>query len=418
MCYTRYADPHGDDILSEPRKIMNDGFDKSLPMRVQMPVYGVALFSNSIPDLVLVVMGLWLVELKTPLFMIGVLAGLRFVGPLLFAIHGGAMMDRIGTRRVLTFAALIMLIFPFAYPIAPWLAPIMALQLLCGMADSLGWVGAQTLTGQVLRGNPTYTGRLVFATRIGTFAGPPIAGAAWDIFGPWGGFASLSLWGAGLLYSVIALPADALSEPTESRQSIVKSVTPRLVDYIEAFKLFALPLMALVLAMTIIRQFGSGMQSAFYAVYLEGIGMPGTLIGVLVSANGLTGVAALGTGALVKRIKEFSLLVWCIVISIVPFFTDFIPLFIASSIRGAVMAISVVIIVSLIARTVGPTVQGRAMGLRTTCNQAANVTIPIIMGGLAHFLGLELAFYIVGTVGILLALTTAYLARDIETPPV
>ena len=368
---------------------MNDGFDKSLPMRVQMPVYGVALFSNSIPDLVLVVMGLWLVELKTPLFMIGVLAGLRFVGPLLFAIHGGAMMDRIGTRRVLTFAALIMLIFPFAYPIAPWLAPIMALQLLCGMADSLGWVGAQTLTGQVLRGNPTYTGRLVFATRIGTFAGPPIAGAAWDIFGPWGGFASLSLWGAGLLYSVIALPADALSEPTESRQSIVKSVTPRLVDYIEAFKLFALPLMALVLAMTIIRQFGSGMQSAFYAVYLEGIGMPGTLIGVLVSANGLTGVAALGTGALVKRIKEFSLLVWCIVISIVsiaivPFFTDFIPLFIASSIRGAVMAISVVIIVSLIARTVGPTVQGRAMGLRTTCNQAANVTIPIIMGAVSY----------------------------------
>ena len=401
---------------------MNDGFDKSLPVRVQMPVYGVALFSNSIPDLVLVVMGLWLVELKTPLFMIGVLAGLRFVGPLLFAIHGGAMMDRIGTRRVLTFAALIMLLFPFAYPMAPWLAPIMALQLICGMADSLGWVGAQTLAGQVLRGNPTYTGRLVFATRIGTFAGPPIAGSAWDIFGPWGGFASLSLWGVGLLYSVIALPVDALSEPTERRQSIVKSVMPRLVDYIEAFKLFALPLMALVLAMTVIRQFGSGMQSAFYAVYLEGIGMPGTLIGVLVSANGLTGIAALGTGTLVKRIKEFSLLVWCIVISIitiaiVPFFTDFIPLFIASSIRGAVMAISVVIIVSIIARTIGPTVQGRAMGLRTTCNQAANVTIPIVMGGLAHFLGLELAFYIVGTVGILLALITAYLARDIKTPP-
>ena len=401
---------------------MNDGFDKSLPMRVQTPVYGVALFSNSIPDLVLVVMGLWLVELKTPLFMIGVLAGLRFIGPLLFAIHGGAMMDRIGTRRVLTFAALIMLIFPFAYPVAPWLAPIMALQIVCGMADSLGWVGAQTLAGQVLRGNPTYTGRLVFATRIGTFAGPPIAGAAWDIFGPWGGFTALSLWGGGLLFSVIGLPVDALSEPTERRQSIVKSVTPRLVDYIEAFKLFALPLMALVLVMTVVRQFGSGMQSAFYAVYLEGIGMPGTLIGILVSANGLTGIAALGTGALVKRIKEFSLLIWCIVISIVaiaivPFFSDFIPLFIASSIRGGVMAISVVIIVSLIARTVGPTVQGRAMGLRTTCNQAANVSIPIIMGGLAHFLGLELAFYIVGAVGIAFALMTAFLARGVETPP-
>ena len=175
--------------------------------------------------------------------------------------------------------------------------------------------------------------------------------------------------------------------------------------------------------MTIIRQFGSGMQSAFYAVYLEGIGMPGTLIGVLVSANGLMGIAALGSGPLLGRFKEFSLLVWCIIISIasialVPFFTDFIPLFIASSIRGAVMAISVVIIVSLIARTVGAAVQGRAMGLRTTCNQAANVSIPIIMGGLAHIWGLEIAFYIVGAAGIAITLIVAALARGIETPKI
>ncbi len=402
---------------------MTDGFDKSLPMRVQVPVYGVALFSNSIPDLVLVVLGLWLVELKTPLLMIGILAGLRYVGPLLFAIHGGAMMDRIGTRRVLTFTALVMLVFPLFYPVAPWIIAIMALQLVCGLADSLGWVGAQTLTGQVLRGSPTYTGRLVFATRVGTFAGPPLAGGAWDIFGPWGGFAALSLWGGGLLYSVVALPKDALSVPTDLTQSIIRSIKPRLVDYVEAFKLFALPLMALVLAMTIIRQFGSGMQSAFYAVYLEGIGMPGTLIGALVSANGLMGIAALGSGPLLGRFKEFSLLVWCIIISIasialVPFFTDFIPLFIASSIRGAVMAISVVIIFSLIAWTVGAAVQGRALGLRSTCILAANVSIPIIMGGLAHIWGLEIAFYIVGAAGIAITLIAAALARGIETPKI
>ena len=50
---------------------MNNKFEKSLPVRVQMPVYGVALFSNSIPDLVLVVMQLWLVKSGAPLFMIG-----------------------------------------------------------------------------------------------------------------------------------------------------------------------------------------------------------------------------------------------------------------------------------------------------------------------------------------------------------
>ena len=400
---------------------MNNKFEKSLPVRVQMPVYGVALFSNSIPDLVLVVMQLWLVKLGAPLFMIGLVFGVRYIGPLLFAIHGGALMDRIGTRRVLIFFALIMLILPFVYPVAPWMSAIIFLQLVSGVADSMSWVGAQTLTGQVLRGNPTYTGRLVFATRIGTFGGPPVAGAAWDILGPWGGFFALSLWGAGLLYSVFSLPKDSLSSDL-GRRSGIKAAMPRVVDYLEAFKLFSIPLIAVVLAMTVIRQFGSGMQNSFYAVYLEGIGMSGTLIGLLVSATGLMGIAALGSGSLVKRFNEFSLLVWCIIISIiaiavVPLFANFIPLFIASSLRGAVMAISVVIIVSLIARTVGATVQGKAMGLRTTCNQAANVIIPIVMGALAHFWGIELAFYIVGAVGILMTLATAALSKKMKTPP-
>lgn len=401
---------------------MNEKFEKSLPIKVQMPVYGVALFSNSIPDLVLVVMQLWLVELGAPLFIIGLVFGVRYVGPLLFAIHGGAMMDRVGTRRVLIFFAFLMLILPFVYPVAPWMPVIILLQLVSGIADSMSWVGAQTLTGQVLRGNPTYTGRLVFATRLGTFCGPPIAGAAWDILGPWGGFCALSLWGAGLLYSVLGLPRDAVSKRSEYKGSVLKVAVPRLVDYVEAFKLFSIPLIAVVLAMTIIRQFGSGMQNAFYAVYLEGIGMSGTLIGLLVSATGLMGIAALGSGPLVRRFNEFRLLIWCIVISIitiavVPLFTQFFPLFIASSLRGAVMAISVVIIVSLIARTVGPTVQGRAMGLRTTCNQASNVIIPIVMGSAAHIWGLEAAFFLVGAAGIIMTIITAVLSRKTKLPP-
>jgi MFS family permease len=394
-----------------------------LPLRTQLPVYGTALFSNSIPDLVLVVMQLWLIKLNTPLFVIGLVFGARNVGPMLFAIHGGSMMDRLGTRRVMIFFAAIMIAVPFVYPIAPWISAIVFLQVISGMADSQGWVGTQTLTGQVLRGNPTYTGRLIFSTRVGTFVGPPIAGACWDLFGPWGGFISLSLWGVGLMVSVLALPAKALTPPTAPGQSLRRAISPRLGDYVAALRLFALPLIAVVLFISILRQFGSGMQSSFYAVYLDGIGMSGTLIGLLVSATGLTGVAALATGWLVRRMKEFNLLIWSTIISIaaiaiVPFFTDFIRLFIASSLRGATLAVSVVIIVSLIARTVGPEEQGRAMGLRTTCNQTANVVIPVLMGGLAHLVGLETAFYSVGAMGIILLLISVLWARHIETPPV
>lgn len=393
-----------------------------LPLRTQLPVYGTALFSNSIPDLVLVVMQLWLIALDTPLFVIGLVFGARNIGPMLFAIHGGSMMDRLGTGRVMVFSAITMMAVPFVYPVAPWIIAIVFLQLISGLADSLGWVGSQTLTGQVLRGNPVYTGRLIFVTRVGTFAGPPIAGACWDLFGPWGGFISLSLWGLGLMVSVLALPAQALKPPTAPDDKIVRAVMPRLGDYLAALRLFAIPLMAIVLFVSFLRQFGSGMQSSFYAVYLDGIGLSGTLIGLLVAATGLTGVAALASGWLLDRMKEFNVLIWTTVISvatiaIVPFFTDFIPLFIASSLRGATLAISVVLIVSLIARTVGPEEQGRAMGLRTTCNQTGNVIIPIVMGGLAQLVGLEAAFYTVGVVGIALLIITALLTRRLEPPP-
>jgi predicted MFS family arabinose efflux permease len=179
--------------------------------------------------------------------------------------------------------------------------------------------------------------------------------------------------------------------------------------------------MALVLMVTIIRQFGSGMQNTFYAVYLDGIGLSGTLIGFLVSATGVTGIAALATGWLGARVNEFSLLLVAtalsiVAIAIVPLFTDFAPLFVASGLRGAALAVSVALIVSLIARTVGPETQGRAMGLRTTCNLAANVTIPVIMGGLAELLGLEAAFYIVGGAGLVLIVFAAVAGRGVRTP--
>ena len=82
------------------------------------------------------------------------------------------------------------------------------------------------------------------------------------------------------------------------------------------------------------------------------------------------------------------------------------------------MAISVVIIVSLIARTVGPEEQGRAMGLRTTCNQMGNVIVPIFMGGMAQLVGLEYAFYAISAVGIVLLSILAWWARRLQAPPI
>jgi MFS family permease len=395
-----------------------------VPLRQQATVYGVATFTNSAPDVVLVVVPLWVLTLDPSPLLIGVVLGMRHVGPMLFSIHGGALMDKLGTRNVVIALALLAILVPLAFPFSPWIPALILLQFLGGLADTLGWVGAQTLSGQVLYGNPVYTGRLAFCTRIGTFIGPPAAGAAWDFFGPWGGFIALAIWGIGTLVSILALPKEALPAQDEPRPRFTPGILlPRLGDYVAAIKLFAIPVMALVLGLTALRQFGAGVQSSFYVVYLEGIGISGTAIGILISINGIAGAAvSLGTGRLARAFQEFRLLIFMvaaslIAIGITPMMTHIVPLGVASAVRGAALAISVVLIVSLIARSVGPANQGKGMGLRVTCNQTLSVLAPIAMGAITEVAGIEMSFYVVTGAAMLLLAALAVMSRRLEPPP-
>ncbi len=392
-----------------------------MPLRHQLPVYGAALFSNSLTDLVPIMVPLWLVALGASPFAIGIVLGARYVGPLLFSIHGGAMMDRIGTRRVMIFFAAISVIVPLVYPLAPWVIAVFFIQLVSGLADQLGWVGAQTLTGQVLHGNPTYTGRLIVATRVGTWIGPPLAGLALVAFGYQGGFVVMSLWSLGTLLSVLAIPPTAVPPPTAGPEPLLKSVVPRRADYVEALRLVALPMMGILMAVSAARQIGASMQTAFYAVYLDGIGISGEVIGFLIAMNGVAGVFALVTGWLVRRYSEYRMMIVTSAISlvsiaIIPLFTGLVPLFFVSGIRGLALAISVVIIVSMIARSVGGAHQGKAMGLRMTCHQAINVVTPVIMGALVQWGGLNAAFYIVGFSALALNIWVGWIGRRAVAP--
>ena len=92
------------------------------------------------PNMAWVVMPIWLYSLNTPSWLIGIAIGCRHVGPVMLAIHGGAMMDRFGARRVMIALALVGALVPLLYPVAPFIGAIILFQVLTGLADSLGWV--------------------------------------------------------------------------------------------------------------------------------------------------------------------------------------------------------------------------------------------------------------------------------------
>lgn len=380
---------------------------ETFSLRTQCAVYGVGMFSSTMSHMAGLVVPLWVVTLGPSPFLIGVVLGSRSFLPLLLSIHGGALMDRLGVRRVTLFFAVIATVTPLFYPLAPWIPMVILLQMVHGLAASMGWIGAQTTIGQVMKGNPTHAGRLSFSLRMGNLIGPPLIGVIWDQFHAWGAFGFLAIWGAGMWVSAMILPATA-GETTHTGPVVRSDLVPRLSDYIDSFRLLFIPAALLVIMVSVLRICGAAIQGSFYVIYLEGIGLTGVDIGLLWSgAAVLGGIGALGVGPASRLVVPHWLLIIMVtgsivLITVTPLLGTFALLMVAAALRGGTLGLSQPLMVSILLRAVGPGVQGKAVGLRTTANRAAQTVLPILMGAIAEVVGIANSFYVIG--GALLAL--------------
>src|SRR5207244_11207515 len=67
-----------------------------------------------------------------------------------------------------------------------------------------------------------------------------------------------------------------------------RDVIPRFPDYLRCFALLAIPAVATTMAIMFLRTATNGVQSSLYIVYLDGVGLTGTSIGVLFAAVEVT----------------------------------------------------------------------------------------------------------------------------------
>ena len=418
-------------------KRMSDDDDERIPLGIQCAVYASGLFANSLAYMITLVVPLWVLTLEPSALMIGVVLGSRHFLTLLLSIHSGALMDRLGARRVMVFFAVLCILVPVFYPMLPWIPAVIGLQMLIGLATSTGWTGAQTLIGQVMKGNPIYAGRLSFSIRIGVFVGPPIVGVAWDHLGPWGAFSIMSLWATGSLIASLSLPATHPGAPAiadagqgadrvkeeDGRDGEASKVTlgdlmPKLADYIAAYRLMAIPAVVFIVAVTMLRMAGNGIQTSFYVVYLRSIDITATEIGLLLAvASVLGGVGALAIGPVARIFRPHWLLLISVAGSIVlvamtPLLGSFFLLAIASGLRGGTMGMSQPLMISILSRATGRESQGKSVGLRATANRLTATFLPIVMGGIIEIAGMEASFLIIGAVLVaLMALLAVHVKR-------
>ena len=381
------------------------------PWRIQGPVYGTAFFTGNLFPISHVVMPLWAaVELDASLFMVGIIIASRQLLPITMSIHGGALLDRFGPRRVIMVLGVLGAVSTAMVPFLPFIWATILLQIIIGFCETTNWIGVQSAVGTLMKGNAVYAGRMTASARTGGFFGPVLIGVAYETGGPVGGFLCFGAWALCGAIGAMFLPRhtdeDIAAQQAGQDRPVRTDVLPSLADYRETFKLLVLPAIALVIAATFMRQTGSGIQASFYSVCLQNMGFTAGTIGLLIGiGNGVSALSALSIGPLVRRIADYWLLIISVGLAILgvaatPLFESVFLLALAISLRGAGQGLNLPLMISIASRTVAPRLQGRVAALRISFNRLGGALVPIIMGALAETIGLENAFYVIGAIGL------------------
>ncbi|MCY4547409.1 MAG: MFS transporter [Defluviicoccus sp.] len=390
-----------------------------IPGRVQAPVYALAFCYGNVMPMTAVVLPLWALELTTSPLMIGLVVASRQFLVVTLSIYGGALLDRAAPKRVILALAAVAAAGFALFPVLPFVWAAVLLQMVSGFAETTNWIGAQALFGRVLKGRPVYAGRLTAAARVGGFFGPLLVGFAWQYAGRTGAFLCLAGWVMAGAVAALFLPAVAPAGTPAPEPRLRAEAMPRLSDYASAFRMLALPAVALVILATFMRQTGTGIQSSFYGIWLTEIGFEAGTIGLLIGISSLAAAfAALALGRLSRLVAERWLLIAAVLaaivaIAITPLLDTLTLLIVAIALRGAGQGLNLSLMMTIAARAVGADLQGRVAALRVTFNRLGGVLVPLAMGAIAEFTGLENAFYAIGAAGVIaVAALAVWIARS------
>lgn len=379
--------------------------DEGMPevsARAIYAAYAVGFTGNGVAMMLKVIIPLWAIKLNLTAGEIGIAIGLSALLPFLFSIHGGALMDRLGTRRVTMVYALTTAIVSPLYPVFPFFAAVVVFQLITGLTSNMVWVGAQSLIVRFTRGKTAMIGRFSAAARCGTLSTPILVGAIWDVAGPWGAFFFVGAAGMLVNLALCMVPSSEEDAP-ESAKPTFRDLIPKWRDYVSAFSLIAIPAVAFVVAMTALRISSSGIQTSFYVVYLKEIGLIGTLIGVLIGISEAAGLLGAYMAGWWERFIQphwvfvifAAMSLFCVTIT--PGLGGiFVLLALATAGRGYAQGLSQPVMFGILARAVDQSLQATSIGLRTTSNRLATVLVPLIMGFVADTVGIEQSFYVIG----------------------
>lgn len=363
---------------------------------------------------------LYAVALGAPTWLVGALFSLGFLLPLFLAMPIGGLVDRVGSRGPLSVATALTALLPLSVWGAPSLVSLSVVQALVGVTHLVVIVSAQRWISDLGRRQQAERNFGIYATfqSAGQLVGPVVAGFLVDVAGY--GLAFMSAGALSLVAFVFSrMLDDAAGAPArrEGGRVVVRTSFAR-SPYGERGQVRELlgnvgVRMAIVVSCGVL--VAQSVRRSFLPVYLEELQFAATVIGVLFSVSaGMSMVVRPFMAWIVRQFGSRSMAASVMIVflavglGMTAVVETLPPLIVSALLVGLGTGITQPLSIVTVSDHVVHDHVGFALGLRLTGNRLAQVLSPFIVGWIAYFAGLPVAFVVAA--GSLLV-TLALIAR-------
>jgi MFS family permease len=324
-------------------------------------------------------------------FMVGVLAALFSVFPLMLAVYAGRVSDRVGVRSPIALGSAGMALALLLPALHQDLFTLFACPTLVGLSQIFVQVSIQNAVGSIGGADQRAVnfGTFSLGASISTFVGPSLAGFSIDALGYRPSYVVLAAMPLGvvLLALIFGRRMPARGEHPDERRGG------------RALELFREGPLRRTLFMSGAALTGIELFSFYMPIYGKSIGLSASGIGLVLSAYaGAAFVVRLLMRDLARRYSETgvltaSLFVAAATYALFPMLSGVPMLVLVAFLLGLGLGSAQPLTIMLTYHHAPPGRSGEALGMRLTVNKITQIAIPVVFGGIGALFGLQPVFW-------------------------
>lgn len=327
---------------------------------------------------------------------IGVVISAAFLFPFFLAVPVGTVVDAVGPKPMLLLGTALLAIAPVWIAIAPSFPSLLVAQVLAGLGQLIAVVAAQAMVARLGEGPDRESNFGLYGAfvSVGQLLGPVTAGVLVDLAGFRTAYVVAAVVAAAGTGAFAMLSASAGRPAGRSRRPA--RVGPR-----RLLALTRLPTVQVSLWVSGTVMIVLVAHSSFLPAFLDGLAVPASVIGIVISARSLASVVirpfmAAVVARLGGRMRTFlaMLAVSALGVAMIVAAPSLVVLLASSALLGLAVGVAQPLTMVGVVEQIDVHEHGMAFGARITANRLVQFVAPLLLGVVAQLAGYVAMFLV------------------------